>query len=275
MDRGSGKVLGPADITSFMVLLVAAVYFFISVIDQNANLSMKRFQNLSKIAESQLVKANSKEKTPIKNKTAVGNDHKIISDVPTFLEMLNTKLASAGLELDTIKKSEDNDYTYEVITYATFGRLLNFLYRTEQSNLAIQDLDIHPYSGEKRLINIKLQLIQDEMNPDDLQSFIAFQRKYGERLRDPFQKETLVQVLKDTPHQKPSPINLTWKYRLTGIGVDKERYATIDHNNYYPNDVFNGMRITQILSDRVRLESKDGKTEYLIAFRYKSRPKGQ
>jgi len=273
MNRGSGKVLGPVDITSFMVLLVAAVFFFYSVIDQNADRSMKRFRNLSKTAESQLVKANPKGKKPEENHKAVGNDRKIISDVPTFLEMLNTKLAVSGLELDTIKKSEDNDYTYEFITYATFGRLLNFLYKTEQSNLVIQDLDIHPYSGEKHLINIKLQLIQDKMNTDDLRSFDTFQRKYGERLRDPFQKEALVQVPKDTTSQKPSTINLTWKYRLTGIGFDKGRYATIDHNNYYEKDVFNGMRITQILSDRVHLASKDAKTKYLIAFRYKRRPK--
>ena len=272
MDRGSGKVLGPADITSFMVLLIAAAYFFFSVIDQNADRAVKRFRNLSNVAESQLVKANSKGKKPIENQKAVGNERKIINDVPTFLEMLNTKLEAAGLELDTVKKSEDNDYTYEVITYATFDRLLDFLYRTEQSNLAIQDLDIHPYSGEKRLINIKLQLIPDEMNKDDLQSFNAFQRKYGERLRDPFEKEKVIQVPTDSAPQK---INLTWKYRLTGIGVDKERYATIDHNNYYVNDVFNGMRVTQILSDQVHLVSKDGRTKYLIAFRYKSRPKGQ
>ena len=111
------------------------------------------------------------------------------------------------------------------------------------------------------------------MNTDDLRSFDAFQRKYGERLRDPFQKEALVQVPKGTTSQKPSTINLTWKYRLTGIGFDKGRYATIDHNNYYEKDVFNGMRITQILSDRVHLASKDAKTKYLIAFRYKRRPK--
>ena len=272
MDRGSGKVLGPADITSFMVLLIAAAYFFFSVIDQNADRAVKRFRNLSNAAESQLVQANSKGKKPIENQKAVGNERKIINDVPTFLEMLNTKLEAAGLELDTVKKSEDNDYTYEVITYATFDRLLDFLYRTEQSNLAIQDLDIHPYSGEKRLINIKLQLIPDEMNKDEQEDFEDFQRKYGNRLRDPFEKEKVIQVPTDSAPQK---INLTWKYRLTGIGVDKERYATIDHNNYYVNDVFNGMRVTQILSDQVHLVSKDGRTKYLIAFRYKSRPKGQ
>ena len=275
MNRGSGKVLGPVDITSFMVLLVAVVFFFYSVIDQNADRSMKRFRHLSKTAESQLFKANPKGEKPKENQEVVGNDRKIVSDVPTFLEMLNTKLSVSGLELDTIKKSEENDYTYEFITYASFGSLLNFLYITEQSNLAIQDLDIHPYSGEKHLINIKLQLIKDKMNVDDLRSFVSLQEKYGKRLRDPFQKEALVTVSKDTTLQKPSTINLTWKYRLTGIGFDKGRYATIDHNNYYEKDVFNGMRITQILSDRVRLASKDGKTKYLIAFRYKRRPKGQ
>ena len=274
MNRESGKVLGPVDITSFAVLLVAALFFFYSVIDQNADRSMKRFRNLSKSAESQLIKANPKGKKPEENQKAVGNDRKIISDVPTFLEMLNTKLAESGLELDTIKKSDDNDYTYEFVTYASFGSLLNFLYITEQSNLAVQDLDIHPYSGEKHLINIKLQLIKDKMNVDDLRSFVSLQEKYGKRLRDPFQKEALVTVSKDKTLQK-STINLTWKYRLTGIGFDKGRYATIDHNNYYEKDVFNGMRITQILSDRVHLASKDGKTKYLIAFRYKRRPKGK
>ncbi len=177
MNRGNGKVMGPVDITSFLVLLLAVALFFYSVIDQNADRSMKRFRNLSKTAESQLVKANPKGKKPKENHKAAGNDQKVISDVPAFLEMLNTKLAASGLELDTIKKSEDNDYTYEFITYASFGRLLNFLYRTEQSNLAIQDLDIHPYSGEKHLINIKLQLIKDKMNVDDLRSFVSLQEK--------------------------------------------------------------------------------------------------
>ena len=113
------------------------------------------------------------------------------------------------------------------------------------------------------------------MNPDDLQSFDDFQKSFPQAIRNPFQKESPVQTQKASDSEKPSSINLTWKYKLTGIGFDKGKYATIDHNNYYEGDKIHGMRIDRILNDRVHLTSEDGKTTYLIAFRYKGSEGGR
>jgi hypothetical protein len=81
-------------------------------------------------------------------------------------------------------------------------------------------------------------------------------------LRDPFNKDGGIRHTSD----KPGIINLTWKYNLTGIGFDRGRYATIDHQNYYQGDFFNGMRVVRVESDRVQLES--GSRKYFISFRY-------
>ena len=263
---------GLIDSMSYVALVLAAAFFFYYTIGRNADRTAKYFQNLVKKTESQIAKIKPKIAKPVEKSPVKDKDLKIISDVPTFLEMLNKKLTISGLTLDTIKKSNDNDYTYEFITYAPFDRLLHFLYSTEQSNLAIQDLDIHPYSETSQLINIKLRLIKDKMAQDDLKQFHDFQKKFPKSIRDPFQKAVLISTRKQAGEQV---INLTWKYKLTGIGFDKERYATIDHNTYYVGDPFHGMRIDRIQSDRVHLISADGKIKYIVAFRYKIPAKRQ
>ncbi|MBW1887935.1 MAG: hypothetical protein JRI52_06240 [Deltaproteobacteria bacterium] len=67
-------------------------------------------------------------------------------------------------------------------------------------------------------------------------------------------------------------IDLTNSYRLTSTGaMNNRRYATIERHDYYIEDEFMDMVITDIKKDRVHLKGKGNGQPYVIIFRYKKR----
>ena len=262
----SEKIENNVDLThivSFVVLLLSIAFFLYFVFYRNADGNITHFNALIQDVESQISEIKTLKPLPkqaLKTDTPVTQPFR--GDSSTFLEKIHIVFIESGLELDHIEKLETDNYTYRFVAFAPFERLLDFLFRIEQSNLAIQDLDVHPYATDKNLVSMTLRFIRHEMVPDEKKAFQEFQEKFPKLIRDPFKKNALIR-----PSVKPTMINLTWKYNLTGIGFDKARYATIDHKNYYKGDIFNGMRITRIQSDRVYLVSDSQK--YLLSFRYR------
>jgi hypothetical protein len=251
------------NIISCGVLLLSIALFLYLVLYRNADRNITHLESLIQKAETesgQIEKPPTQRMQEMRVNTPV--KHPPQNDSPAFLETINKEFIVSGVELDHIEKLDKANYTYRFVAYAPFNRLLNFLSRIEQSNLAIQDLDVHPYARDKNLINMTLRLIKNEMYPDEKRAFEAQQEKLPKIIRDPFKKNAVIR-----PSDKPGIINLTWKHKLTGVGFDKARYATIDHKNYYEGDVLHGMRITRIQSDRVHLESRSQK--YFIRFRYR------
>ncbi len=270
MPDKSKKKIASIDIVSFVILLLTLSVFFYFVFYRNSEKCMRHFQTLTQKAKTDLGEIK-KLKVPAKQDT---DQYTLVtrasrSDLTAFLEELNTEFVQSDVELDNILKSEIDDYTYNVVAYAPFSKLIKFLYHIEQSHLAIQDLDIHPYSADKNLVNMTLKLIRDEMSAEEKASFKSFQGQFPPQIRDPFKKR----IIKIDPNVKhiPKPINLTYKCKLTGIGVDKDRYATIDHKNYYVGDIFQGKKIVRIQNDRVDLVS--GNKKYFVTFRFKKTSK--
>lgn len=73
-----------------------------------------------------------------------------------------------------------------------------------------------------------------------------------------------------TAKTEPIPIDLTAQYRLTSTGDDGGRpYATINGKMCYEGDLFMGMRVSKVETDRVFLVDKTGRRRYQIVFRYK------
>lgn len=259
------KNLQLTNIISCGVLLLSIALFLYLAFYRNADRSIAHLESLIQEAETESGQME-KPTTPQEQEMGVNTPvtQPLKNDSPTFLEKINKEFIASGVELDHIEKLDADDYTYRFVAYAPFNRLLDFLSRIEQSNLAIQDLDVHPYARDKNLINMTLRLIRAEMSPDEKRAFHGLQEKLPKIIRDPFKKNA---VIRPSPSDKPGIINLTWKHKLTGVGFDKARYATIDHKNYYKGDVFHGMRITRIESDRVYLELRSQK--YFIRFRYR------
>jgi hypothetical protein len=260
------KTVGSTYVLSFLVLGLALVLFLYLAVYKSYEHNMERFRSLNNRGKKELqVSRKAKTESSRARLSDSVQEAASITTVPMFLENINKEFLASALQLDHIQKSESDDSVYSFTALAPFDCLVDFLLRIEQSNLALQDLAIHPYSSRKNLINITLRVIKDEMTPEDREEFIAYQERYQKTIRDPFRK--------GGTGGQPGLINLTWKYKLSGIGFDTERYATIDHKDYYKGDLFHGLHIVRIQSDQVHLEA--GSQKYFLGFRYKRTPGGE
>ena len=278
MPEEESKTLEPLDIMSFLVLLLAAILFFyvafyrpaeqnrryINSLTQKADDERKALldANLAKIKESKIQQGQEKQKEQEKQKD-IKPEKELIVGVPTFLQTINKEITSSGTELNDVKKVDNHTYTLSVT--APFHRLVNFLYRIERFNLAIENMSISPISPHNNRINLTLKIIEHEMSNNNRQVINTFEQKYAQTTRDPFQKDTSAQETTG-----PSDvIDLTWEFKLTGTGFDKAKYAHIERKNYHEGDIFKGMRIVGIHKDRVELES--GSQKYIIGFRKRAK----
>ena len=62
---------------------------------------------------------------------------------------------------------------------APFYRLVQFLFEMEQSNLAIQDMEVLPFTPNKNLIHMTLKIIGGKMSKSNLQTLNDFQSQYS------------------------------------------------------------------------------------------------
>ncbi|MBN2124826.1 MAG: hypothetical protein JW821_11070 [Deltaproteobacteria bacterium] len=263
------RPLDKIDIISFVVLILAAALFLYVAFFRTAAQSKRHLDRLTQGIEKEIqALAEGAAKKAKRSSPAAGSQQgdsdggdspAPVSDVPTFLQKLNKETLASGMELNNIEKLDDA--TYRITAYAPFYRLVSFLYKVEQANLAVQDLDIHPFSDHKSALQLILKVTGDDMSSANLQTLKAFETSYGEPFRDPFEKEP---GARESPGL-PDVIDLTWKFRLTGIGFDRAKFATIDHKNYYVGDSFNDMVVVDIRNDGVDLKSDSQK--YLIGFR--------
>jgi len=268
MPEDEKKTLGSLNIISFVVLLLTFCLFFYIAFIRTADQNVSRFKvlankaaiDLKALNDAKLVKFEELKRLHAGQNNLDSTVTKVpISDVPMFLQKINNETIASGLKISNINKVDDN--TYKLSINAPYYRLVNFLFKIEQTNLSIQDMSIHPLSDHKNQISMTLKVIKNEMSRNNLKDLNEFEKKYAGITRDPLQKEA--EPLKNTG---PSDvIDLTWEFKLTGIGFDRARYANIDHNNYYTGDDFKDMRIVKILKDRVKLQS--GSQKFFIGFR--------
>jgi len=274
MPEEERRGLDPLDVGSFLVLLLAAGLFFYIAFYRTAEQNKRYFNSMIPTTDAEiqtLSDARLKKTRELKEKTELNIQKKqkkqsdtdylqvAISGVPMFLQKINKETIASGTELRDVKKVDD--YTYQLTVFAPFYRLMNFLYKIEQSNLAIQDMDIRPFSTHNNQVRLTLKVIEDEMSQNNLLVLKDFEKKYAKTTRDPFQKGT-------SAHEASGPpdvIDLTWEFKLSGTGFDKAKYSHIDRKNYYEGDIFNGMRIVKIQKGRVNLES--GSQKFFIGFR--------
>jgi len=253
---------------SFVVLFLAFCFFLYMAFARTALQNRAYFRSLTQTAETQLNALKATKEERMRESAAAngsgetsGPGKTSLSQVPTLLQKINQESIACGLELSTIEKI--NETTYKLSCFAPFYRLVNFLQRIEDSNLAVQDMDILPFSERQNRIQMVLAVTKDRMSENNLQVLANLKDQADQQFRNPFQKDVGVQETK----RAPDVIDLTWKFKLTGIGFDRARYANINHKNYYVGDEFSGMRIVHIENDRVDLAANSQK--YMISFRYK------
>ena len=260
------KPFGALDRVSFVVLLLALCFFLYMAFGRTAVQNRKNFRSLTQKTDTKLQVLAKKKLEWDASKGSEGTESSApgqgpVSNVPMLLQKINKETIACGLELSTIEKVDNN--TYKLSCFAPFYRLVNFLQRIEESNLAVLDMDVLPFSDRKNRVHIILKLTEDPMTENNLQILANAKKGEDQPFRNPFQKD----VGPQETSQPPDVIDLTWKFKLTGIGYDKAQYANINHKNYYVGDQLSGMRIVRIKRDRVDLVSNSQK--YTISFRYK------
>jgi len=203
MPEEERRGLDPLDIGSFVVLLLAAGLFFYIAFYRTAEQNKRYLNSMTRKADVEIQifsDARSKKTGELKEKTEssiqkkqkkqpdTGSLQVAISGVPMFLQKINKETIASGTEMRDVKKVDN--YTYQLTVFAPFYRLMNFLYKIEQSNLAIQDMDIRPFSTLNNEVRLTLKVIDDEMSQNNLLVLKDFEKKYAKTTRDPFQKGT-------------------------------------------------------------------------------------
>jgi len=258
-------IFSKVNIVTFFIMLLTAFIFVHFVLISTANENSSYFRILYNEIKDKVDKINNEKKNVLKINQPEKPKNFHIDDVPTFLSRLN-QMIKGKVKLDMINKLSENSYTYEILFYSTFSKLIELTKLIESTNIAIQDLDIHPYSPPDYIVNMTLILIKNKMEEKEIQTFKKYLSQFTKE-RDPFRYK--VYSKKGRSSDIKRLYDLTWNdnYHLTGIGGEKEKTATINHRTYVEGDTLDGMLITKILNDRVRL--KKGKNDYLIKFRLK------
>lgn len=275
MPEDERRAYASLDIISFVVLILAAGIFLYVAFYRTAEESRRQFATLAQKAEEELkalAAVQAKRVEDIKRsseKQAEGGtaaSEAPVGNLPMLLQKINTDTLQSSMELSQIEKIDAE--RYRLTAQAPFERLLHFLFRVEQSNLALEHMAIHPLPGARDEVKLLLRVLGGEMSQQNRRLLDEIQNAAPSHVRNPFKRDGR------TPEASPSPdqVDLTWKFKLTSIGVDsKGRYANIDRKLVYKGDVFNGMVVTEVAKDRIELRSDTQKV--FIAFRVKTPPK--
>lgn len=262
----------PLNIVSFAALFLALIFFCYMAFIRTAEINRNHLDYIAKEAEKELALLSETKEKKIAEEKAKKNAESsqdsspkkagLIDDVPMLLEKINTEAIGSGMELINIEKLDKT--TYKLNAYAQFYRLINFIFKIEQANLAVTQIGIKPFSAQNDRITMTLKVVGDEMSEANKILLDNFDKASKESFRNPFLRDPgAMQAV-----EQPDVIDLTWKFKLSGIGEDhRGRYANIDHKTYYKNNEFNGMKIFEIQKDRVELLS--GSQKFSISFRYK------
>ena len=256
---------------SLIFLCFSIVFFFYYSIYNTARKNQLLFKKMHIEIKQKVTELENKQNEN-KNKESSKKIIKVnerITDIPDFLIKLNDHLIDSKLELFSINKSTKNAYAFEIIAYASFETLVDFLKLTEIKNIAFQNIDIFPFSDTKNQINFTVQTIQNKMRNDELDHFNKLNEEYNNISRNPFIQYRLKPKPCDpssNPNCKKKKCIRWWTNlkRLYSISPrsDGEICANIDHETYCKGDILDNAEVISIRNDMVILKKNNCK--YII-----------
>lgn len=191
-----------------------------------------------------------------------------IKSLPDFLSRINKVANETGVIIQKLTPDEGKRLRFTIQIIDTYFKFIRFSSILESLNVRIHDIQVHPYNLVK---NPPQHVITFSLTPRN-----DAQELSGERLSD--LKRRVAEKDQRNPFQRfvsfdrkvEAIIDLTWVYRLTGIGrIGQRRFATIDSKDYSVDEEMAGMKITHVDTDRVRLEKvgPNGIEKYQLKFR--------
>ncbi len=260
--------------TIFMVLgLLAAGYsvFYsrLTVFKSDLGMAAHKYR-----LENSILKEEKKKQTKKDGKKNIG-----IRYLPTFLQRINEIARHNDVIIKKLSPDADETLKFKLDFISTYYTFVNFTSELEALDIILNDLQIHPYdhtqSPPQHAISFTLTPRNDAEPLADIR-LSRLQQKVAEKdKRDPFQRF----AFDSTRVIVSRAIDLTWIYKLGGLGLDTSgnRYATINHANYSVGDILDGRTITNITNKEVKLEktTREGKLKYRLGFRKKKSDKNR
>lgn len=226
-------------------------------------------------AENDKLKAMAKERD---ERRAAGNAAGLQS-LPTFLGHINAIASQTKVIIRELTPSHDSSLKFVLKLTADYFTFLRFLSELEALNVIVNDLQIHPYDPRKTPPEHAIEFsITPRGNGDPLPNANERISALREQVAEPNKRNPFQRFAFDKANNEVSKdIELTWLYRLTGVGrIGDHRIATINGQDYGVGDSLDGMVIGAIDSDRVMLkkDSKElGSVRYVLKFRPSSATK--
>lgn len=255
------------DIVSIFILVLAVIFAFDSIY----------YNPLIKYNHTITILSDKYQKDEVNlykqlNKVVEKKDDNVttLDTVPKLLTRINNTCKAPKVVIRTLKPDMANPFVFELQFIANYFDFLRVLSEFEKLNIIIHKIDIKPYeikkNNSKHIITLNIEAVDggERLSQKDvvfLQTELNKKRK-----RDPFQRFAKVGT------RIKRLVDLTWMYKLSGIGkVDGKYVATINHRIYYNKSTFNGMRITNITPKGVLLQkyTSNGVVNYILKFRQK------
>ncbi|MEA2018208.1 MAG: hypothetical protein U9N59_07150 [Campylobacterota bacterium] len=254
-----------AEIVSSVVLLASALFLFSNVY----YLPMTEYKDAIKKMKSSYVKTATKLKQEkILREEKKEDKVEKLSVIPGLLKRINDTCKAPKIIIRELQPDDANPFKFELKFVSGYFDFLKVLSEFEKLNIAIDDIAIYPFeidkNNPKHFITLNIRAIGSGEKIDaKLMQFLDEELAKKDK-RNPFQR--FAKLGKNIQRI----IDLTWIHKLSGIGrVNGENMATINHQQYFKGDIFNGYMITSIGSDGVKLKkiTSNGNEVYIINFR--------
>jgi len=255
-------------VASAAYLVLGLLLFGFSYAYSPAQVAALDAQVLSGILQKEATELTERRKQLDQKKAEESQDaSSAINSLPKFLTHINSIAQDTKVIIDELMPSKDTKLKFTLKIRADYLTFLRFAARLETLNVSINDQQVRPFNAG---VTPPIHAIEFSITPrNDAEPLSGtrltqMQTQVNEpNKRNPFQRFAFNGPNKEVTKQ----IELTWIYKLTGIGsANGKRTATINGRDYAIGDDMEGMAIAVIESDRVLLkkENADGVTEYIL-----------
>jgi hypothetical protein len=257
------------DTISFIVLIGAIIFAFNYAYLKPLEQYNELINSMSQKYKSDEMKLYSKLKELEKEQEKPSDEIKL-DTIPSLLKRINDTCRVPDVIIRKLDPVGNNPFAFTLEFISSYFDFINVLSEFEKLNIIIHTIDIKPFqitkNSSKHIISLVIEAIDGGEKLSQKKVSFMNQEIQKHKKRDPFQR--FAKMGMDVERL----IDLSWEYKLSGIGKIGGRYvATIDRKLYFEGDRINQMKITNISKKSVYLEktTQNGLTNFVINFRTK------
>lgn len=192
-----------------------------------------------------------------------------IRSLPAFLEHINSISQKTKVIIKELTPAREGELKFNLKIETNYLTFLSFAGELEALNVSIDDLQVRPFRTSEKppvhAIEFSLTPRGDAAPLEDDRVTALLLQVAGSEKRNPFQRFAFYAKRNEVVAET----DLTWQYRLSGIGRSGDRkIATINGKDYGVGDeLAAGLVVTVIEVDHVRLRRTAETGSYILRFR--------